>query len=86
LGLSLADWLMERDEEERKTLLPLLVYYFGLSEGEVFARETAENCNHWWHRDLLDSRVVCDLLKNPEYFLTSIKDDAVVKNRMTEPH
>jgi hypothetical protein len=79
LGLTLEDWLTERDENERSSLLPLLVYYFGLSEGDVFARETVTSCNHWWHRDLMDSRVVRDLLNDPQYFLTSMKDDVVVK-------
>lgn len=79
LGLALEEWLMRQEASDLRLLLPLLVYYFGFAEGEVFARETVESCNHWWHRDLLDPRVVRDLLNNPEYFRTALKDDQALK-------
>jgi hypothetical protein len=55
------------------------VYLFGLAEGRVFAREAKESCNHWWHRDLLDPRVVAAILNDPHYYRTSLKDDEPIK-------
>lgn len=79
LGQTLGAWLMHLEAEERRALLPVLVHFFGLAEGAAFARETVESCNHWWHRDLRDPRVVHDLLHNPEYYRTAIKDDIALK-------
>lgn len=59
----------------------LFVYLFGTAEGRVYRGESAEHCNHWWHRDLLDERVVQDLLNDPAYYMTSMKDDARIKAR-----
>lgn len=57
------------------------VYLFGAAEGRVFAGETAASCNHWWHRDLTDPRVVADLLSHPRPWSTSMRDDARIKGR-----
>src|SRR5579872_7368847 len=73
------EWLAERKADERQLILRLLVYLFGLAEEKVYARETKVTCNHWWHRDLQDERVVSDLLSNPDYFRTARKDDDRVK-------
>ena len=55
------------------------VFLFGVAEGRVFSRETREHCNHWWHRDLLDERVVESLLADPTYFRTAMRDDERIK-------
>jgi hypothetical protein len=70
------DWLRRLDPSERRRLLPLFVYLFGYAEARVLAHETVESCNHWWHRDLLDDRVVQELLADPEFWRTSMKSDA----------
>lgn len=67
--------IAEMSSTEQRRTLPWAVYIFGLSEGRVYANETPESCNHWWHRDLTDERVVKDLLSNPNYAITSMKDD-----------
>jgi hypothetical protein len=38
-----------------------------------------ESCNHWWHRDLLDDRVVEARLADPTFYNTSMKDDGGIK-------
>ena len=82
LGLHLSgdfdSWLKNLSEDYRYTTFVILVYLFGVAEGSVFRNETINSCNHWWHRNLLDSRVVEAILGDPEYYRTSIKDDAVI--------
>ena len=82
LGLHLTgdfhSWLENLSEDDRYTTFVILVYLFGLAEGSVFRNETINSCNHWWHRNLLDSRVVEAILGDPEYYRTSMKDDAVI--------
>jgi hypothetical protein len=57
----------------------MYVYLFGTAEGRVYQGATREGCNHWWHRDLLDERVVQALLNDPQYWRTSMKDDDQIK-------
>lgn len=68
-------------EEDLPKVFRLFVYLFGTAEGEVYRNESAEHCNHWWHRDLLDGRVVQSLLRDPRYYSTCRKDDDRVKGR-----
>jgi hypothetical protein len=35
------------------------------SRQEVFHNETVASGNHWWHRDLLDPRVVDNIITDP---------------------
>jgi hypothetical protein len=67
-------------EPDRLKALRLSVFLFGVAEGRVFRQETKEGCNHWWHRDLLDERVVQSLFSNPKFSRTSMKDDDAIKN------
>jgi hypothetical protein len=73
------DWLVELLSPERDTLFVLAVFLFGTAEGKVFSKEQKDWCNHWWHRDLLDKRVVEALLTNPRFYITSMKDDDEIK-------
>jgi hypothetical protein len=73
-------WLTQLDKVERFTVFKMCVYLFGTAERKVFQGETKESCNHWWHRDLLDERVVQALLDDPQYWRTSMKDDDLIKN------
>ncbi|MDB5310195.1 MAG: hypothetical protein JWO38_4397 [Gemmataceae bacterium] len=57
----------------------LFVSLFGAAEGRVYRGERKDWCNHWWHRDLLDERVVRDLLSDPEYYRTAMRDDDRLK-------
>lgn len=77
----LYDLLMSVPEEELPTVFRLFVYLFGIAEGRVYLGESKEWCNHWWHRDVLDERVVRDLLSNPQYYRTTQKDDDRVKGK-----
>lgn len=77
LAIREAVHLTEGDELSR--YLRWAVYLFGVAEGRVFAGETPDCCNHWWHRDLTDPRVVRDLLRHPRPTSTSMKDDARIK-------
>jgi hypothetical protein len=74
-------WIASTPANELPTALILAAHVFGLAEGRVFRAETVESCNHWWHRDLTDDRVVRALLDDPRYMHTSMKDDARVKGR-----
>jgi hypothetical protein len=68
-------WLGSASDDDRRDALPLFVQLFGESEAAVMALETEETCNHWWHRDLLDPKVIADLMSNPNWSATSRKDD-----------
>jgi len=68
-------WLEAASNEDTDAAFPLFVHLFGESEAAVMAIETKETCNHWWHRDLLDPRVIADLMSNPNWHGTSPKDD-----------
>jgi hypothetical protein len=72
-------WLQELSDSDRGKVFTITVYLFGTAEGKVFNKERKEWCNHWWHRDLLDHRVVEDILSNPKFYTTSMKDDDQVK-------
>ena len=71
-------WTEDLSDDDRYASFIILVYLFGVAEGSVFRNETMDSCNHWWHRDLLDSRVVEAILRDPEYYRTSMKDDAMI--------
>lgn len=68
------------DDGDMRVAFRLFAALFGVAEGRVYRLETPGCCNHWWHRDLLDERVVQDLLADPNYFRTSMRDDQRVKN------
>ena len=65
--------------DELATAFRLFVALFGAAEGRVYRGERKAWCNHWWHRDLLDERVVRDLLADPGYYRTAMRDDDRVK-------
>ena len=67
-------------ERERFTVFTMVVHLFAVAEGRVLRAETKAYCNHWWHRDLLDDRVVQAILRDPEYYNTSMKDDDRIKD------
>jgi hypothetical protein len=72
-------WLTQLDEAKRLTVFKMFVYLFGKAEGSCYQRETKKSCNHWWHRDLLDERVVQAILNDPHFYQTSMKDDDLIK-------
>jgi uncharacterized protein DUF5958 len=74
-------WLGGLSSHDKHATFLVSVYLFGVAEGNVFRNETVASCNHWWHRDLLDPRVVDDIITDPEYYRTSMKQDASIKNR-----
>jgi hypothetical protein len=75
----LAEWLRGLTDDDRGRVFMWFLWMLGLAEGRRYDAETEEGCNHWWHRDLLDRRVVRDLLRDPEYWRTSMKDDRYLK-------
>ncbi len=72
-------WLFGLQAEERATVFRMYVFMFGFAEERVYRQETEESCNHWWHRDLLDERVVESLLHDSRFWATSMRDDSRVK-------
>lgn len=72
-------WLSGLASGDRLLAFKFLAFLFGEAEGRVYRAETKASCNHWWHRDLLDERVVQSLLADPRYAYTSMKDDAATK-------
>jgi hypothetical protein len=72
-------WLTQLDEAKRLTVFKLFVYLFGKAEWACYQEETKESCNHWWHRDLLDERVVQAILNDPRFYRTSMKDDDLIR-------
>ena len=75
------DWLRKLPDSDRLAVFTLSVYLFGIAEGRVYRNEEKAWCNHWWHRDLLDERVVQDILNNPKFYMTSMKDDDRIKGK-----
>ncbi len=74
-------WLLELSETDRLIVFALAVYLFGKAEGRVYRQEEKQWCNHWWHRDLLDERVVNAILNDPMFYTTAMKDDDGIKSR-----
>ena len=79
MAIRLYDWIQGLSDTQLHEHLRFFVALFGTAERRVFSNEREEWCNHWWHRDVLDDRVVQDLLKNPKFYRTSMKDDAKIK-------
>jgi hypothetical protein len=73
-------WLSSLSAQDKNTTFLIAAFLFGVAEGNAFRNETVASCNHWWHRDLLDARVVDAILNDPEYHRTSIKHDASIKS------
>jgi hypothetical protein len=71
----LTEWLGSAQSNTRVRALKLFVYLFGEAEQKVMASEDRQSCNHWWHRNLEDQRVVQSILSDPEYYKTSPRDD-----------
>jgi hypothetical protein len=82
--MSAARLLPTLDDGDMRVAFRLFAALFGIAEGRVYRRETPGCCNHWWHRDLLDDRVVQDLLADPNYSRTAMRDDDRLKPRLTE--
>jgi hypothetical protein len=73
-------WIDTLSSHDKNTTLLIAVFLFGVAEGTVFRNETVASCNHWWHRDLLDARVVDAIRNDPEYYRTAMKHDASIKS------
>ncbi|QEL13417.1 DUF5958 family protein [Limnoglobus roseus] len=80
-GLALHKFIWALPATELPTLFRVAVYLFGIAEGNVFRNEVKEHCNHWWHRDLMDKRVVQDLLNDSQYYSTAMRNDDRIRNR-----
>ena len=75
------NWLKPLEESDRFAIFTFSVHLFGVAEGRVYRNEQKAYCNHWWHRDLLDERVVQHLLNDPQFYSTSMQDDDRIKNK-----
>ncbi len=69
-------WLDALGDADREPAFRIAACLFGIAEGRVYRSESKASCNHWWHRDLLDERVVRAILADPNYHRTSRKDDS----------
>ena len=74
---SIEEWYYQLIPSEKIKVFKFSVYLFGLAENNVFFNVCSvnEDCNHWWHRDILNNDVVESIINNAEYYLTSKKDD-----------
>ena len=74
--IAFIDWLVALPPAGRLDALRFLAHLFGDAEGRAYAAcRRSPACNHWWHRDLQDERVVRALLADPEYWRTGPLDD-----------
>lgn len=71
----LAKWLGASEPSIRQKAFKWFVYLFGVSEQNLRQNEKPEQCNHWWHRNLEDPKVIRHILLDPEYYKTSPRDD-----------
>src|SRR6266481_3548957 len=69
------DWLWSASRQNRDQAFIFFVHLFGEAERKVRRTENPKTCNHWWHRNLEDPRIVESILKDPEYYKTSPTDD-----------
>ena len=78
-------WLHAASETDRAAAFWLAAHLFGLAERRrfhscrVFRAKMKDHCTHWWHQDLLDDRVVEAILSDPNYYMTSMKNDDRIK-------
>ena len=83
MAIRLYDWIQGLSDTQLHEHLRFFVALFGTAERRVFSNEREEWCE--WTSfastggDVLDDRVVQDLLKNPKFYRTSMKDDAKIK-------
>jgi hypothetical protein len=68
-------WLRSAAVAERERAFRFFVYLFGEAERGVIQKEDRRTCNHWWHRNLDDPRVVQNILDDPEYYKSSPRND-----------
>jgi len=68
-------WLRSGEDSTRTRAFKYFVYLFGEAERRVLRAEDMQTCNHWWHRNLEDKRVVESILADPGYYKTSPRDD-----------
>jgi hypothetical protein len=73
-------WRAALSDVDRDALFVLSIYLFGTAEGRAYRNERKEWCNHWWHRNLSDPRVVEALLGDPRFYTTAMKDDDAFKD------
>lgn len=73
-------WLQKTSAAGRVMALKLFAYAFGISDARRYRSCVQFGCTHWWHRDLLDERVVEAILNDPHFRRTSMKDDKLFKN------
>lgn len=73
------EWIKQLSEADRFIIFTFAVHLFGKAEGRSYRNEQKEWCNHWWHRDLSDERVVDSILNDPKFYMTSMKDDEKIK-------
>ena len=71
----LTDWLCQAPQADRIRAFRLFVYLFGEADRQLREKEDRMSCNHWWHRNLDDPRVVASILDDPDYYKTSPRDD-----------
>jgi len=71
----LIEWLRSVNTHDRARAFKLFVYLFGEAERRVRQTEDRKTCNHWWHRNLEDPRIVECILSDPEYYKTTPNDD-----------
>ena len=76
----LVDWFASLDDLSRSAIYVLVLRVFAAAEGRRVRGEQKEHCNHWWHRDLLDERVVEDILNDPNFHMTSMADDEWIRS------
>jgi hypothetical protein len=73
-------WLQSASESDRVRAFKFFVHLFGEAERKALRQEDSKDCNHWWHRNLDDPRVVESILNDREYFKTSPRDDNPPRN------
>lgn len=59
----LFQWIKGLDANDRSSVFTLAVSVFGINEGGRF-ESCKGHCDHWWHQDLKDPKVVEELRRN----------------------
>jgi len=74
---AIEDLYLQLTLDERSIVFKYSVFLFCIAENNVYFNICLkdENCNHWWHRDILDEKVVVSILTDPECFIILGKDD-----------
>jgi pSer/pThr/pTyr-binding forkhead associated (FHA) protein len=79
-------FLASLNENDLRAAFRLFAALFGVAQWREYRTLMARGYSrYWWHRDVLDQRVVDDLLSDPSFSRTTPRDDERIKSHPPAP-